>query len=181
MKKVLKPAEFQCIKNLIGKKFKEIFFAAVSGILSNVDMLVFNFNTENLLSLHVFSFVRIVKNNRILLTSSDMYFNNEYEQLKYEECQSDSIENTLLQKNIDSINQILANRTVIKAYITKLGDIRILFDNNVKIEVIVDAVYKNYECYRLLCSQKGCCYHHIVSYDDNGKAYYEKTVSDDDD
>ena len=97
------------------------------------------------------------------------------------ETQSNGIENTLLQKNIEKVNQLLANRTVVKASVTELGDVKIVFDNMVKIEIIVDAVYKDCECYRLLYCEGGYVYHHIVSYDESGKALYEQKVCLDED
>lgn len=171
MKKTLKISNFGCIKRLIGTKFDEMFFVPVAGILSSLDVIVFNFNSEKLLSLHVFSFVRIVKNNKILFSSSDMYFKR-YEKIKGEELQQNDDE-TLLQETIEKLERLFVGRTVKKVSINSMGDLRIVFDNSLKIEIIADSLYSGFECYRLLCFEGEYVYHHVISYDENQKALYE--------
>ena len=167
--------DFTCLKELIGKSLKDIFYQPVAGILAYVDMFVVNFGHEEIeMSFHVFSFYRVISNNNILLTSSDCFFDKNFERLtqkKEDRARNNLYKGTLLSSNIERVKKLLKNAKVSNAYSTNVGDVIIEFDNSVTMEIFIDAVCDQ-ECYRLINYTENSSQHHIVEYKD-GKLFYD--------
>lgn len=167
------PSDLVCLENLIGKSISDIFYQPVSGILAYVDMFVVNFGDKREVSLHVFSFFRVVNSN-ILLTASDCFFDSNYERLTPEEEEnerSNLYEKTLLHSNIEHVKDKLKNAKVLKAYATDIGDVIIEFDNDIKMEIIIDALC-NQECYRLITNNGKSSHHNVVTCNKGQLFYY---------
>lgn len=127
------------LNKLVGREFNQLFQQF------NGDMIIINFGENIEQSLHAQCFVRISKNNRILLTTSDVYFNLDYTQ----KCDEDK-DGNLLDYNIDIVNKLLYKSIVTKVVYNKLGDVTIYFDCGVKIELIMDCLFKGFEYYRFI-------------------------------
>lgn len=163
----MKYTNFSVIEELKGKKVNSIFYQPVAGILSDVDMFVINFGDNFELSLHIFAFFRVKLNDKILLTSSDCCFSSGFEGLSFEEkerARNNYFAGTLLENNIKKVLEVLSDAYVIDAYSNEIGDIIIKFNNSVVFEVYIDALYNDFEAYRLIISKKNETYfeHHIV-------------------
>lgn len=169
------PQDLNCLNQLIGKSVKDIYYQPVAGILSYVDMFVVNFGEKAETSLHVFSFFRVTDKGGILLTTSDCFFDNNFERLTSElsdEAREDHYKGTLLASNIEKVKGLLKNSKVINAYSTDIGDVIIEFDNSIKMEVIIDALC-NQECYRFISYTENPSQHNVVTYN-NGILFYNK-------
>lgn len=169
-----KSNEFTCLKELIGKQLDDIFLQPVAGLLSDVDMFVVNFGKNTNISLHIFSFFRVIRSGELLLTSTDCYFGKDYKGLTVEQEQGarqNCFENTLLQSNIANVKNILKKSYVTNAYSTDVGDVIIEFSNSVIMEIRIDALCHEYECYRLIVGQGEDNKHHVVTIM-NGRLLY---------
>lgn len=165
--------DFTCLKELIGKSVNDIFYQPVADILAYVDMFVVNFGHETEISFHIFSFFRVISNNDILLTTSDCFFDKNFERLTPEETdyERDNLyKGTLLHSNIKHVKSILKGARVSNAYATDVGDVIIEFDNSVIMEISIDALC-NQECYRLITYSENSSQHNIVECK-NGKIFY---------
>ena len=65
----------------------------------------------------------------------------------------------------------MKDSVVIKAYSNDIGDLFIKFSNDVIIEIRIDAIYNNFECYRIIVGTEENNIHHIVKYN-NGRVLY---------
>ena len=173
---VFKTSNMDYIKKICGKRMSDIFLQPVAGLISDVDMFVINFGESAEISLHIFSFLRVTCENRILLTSTDMHFGENYEWLTYEEqdkARNKCFEKTLLNRNIENLKSILDDAYVINAYFSEIGDIIIEFNNSVVIEIRVDALYNDFECYRIILGRGETAEHHVITCN-NGTLMYSK-------
>ena len=173
--KRFQPNDLDCLKKLVGKSVSDIFYQPVADILANVDMFVVNFGNEIEISFHIFSFFRVISNNDILLTTTDCFFDKNYQMLESEQAENERnnlSKDTLLQSNIERVKNILKDAKVINAYATNIGDVIVEFDNLVSMEVIIDALC-NQECYRLITYTKNLSQHNIVECK-NGQIFYTK-------
>ena len=165
--------DLTCLKELMGKSVKDIFYQPVADLLAYVDMFVVNFGHKPDVSLHVFSFFRVLNNNNILLTTSDCFFDENFERLtpeKEEYARQNCYNGTLLRVNIERVKNILKDAKVINAYSTNIGDVFIEFDNSVTMEISIDALC-NQECYRLITYTGNSSQHNIVECK-NGRFFY---------
>ena len=173
---IFRTSNMDYIKKICGKKLSDIFLQPVAGLISDVDMFVINFGESNEISLHVFCFLRITCGSRILLTSTDMHFGENYEWLTYDEqdnARHKCFEKTLLNKNIGNLKRILEDAYVLNACFSEIGDIIIEFDNSVIIEIRVDALYNDFECYRIILGRGETAEHHVITCS-NGTLMYSK-------
>ena len=173
--KRFQPNDLDCLKKLVGKSVSDIFYQPVADILANVDMFVVNFGNEIEISFHIFSFFRVISNNDILLTTTDCFYDKNYQMLESEQAENERnnlSKDTLLQSNIERVKNILKDAKVINAYATNIGDVIVEFDNLVSMEVIIDALC-NQECYRLITYTKNLSQHNIVECK-NGQIFYTK-------
>lgn len=155
--------DLEYMQILVEKKLKDIFYQPVNEILSEENMLVFNFGNTIEFSLHVFCFCRIIMDGKILLTSSDEYFDENYNKLslnKYNKALQNKFKNTLMTKNCLLVKNILKKAIVKELLVNSVADIRIIFDNNVILEIIPDCLYSGYEYYRFF--KYKCDDRHIV-------------------
>ena len=133
------------VKKLAGKKFKDIFYQPTAMFLGD-DIFVINFGKRLEFSLHVATYLRFILDNQLLLTSSDIFFSQTYQKLDYE----DTNISTLLDKNLSKVKQMLIGSYVSSVTITSTSDLIIVFNNNVELEIITDALSEDYEYYRLM-------------------------------
>lgn len=132
-----------------------------------VDTFVINFiQKKTLISLHSFSFVRAIKNNVIVYTSTDHYLNsNGYSWKKGQKKLSTESFKTLI-KDIE-------NEYVDRISISKCKDIHIFFRNGVILEFIVDTSRSP----DFLCNE----IHRIMFYDisnskNNNESFYDYVI-----
>ena len=121
----------QRMLKIIGKKLNSVF-------LQLKDVMILNFGDEIEYSLHIASFVRVVRDNEIIFTSSDIFFNSDYEQ------KSDDDE-SLIDITIEDVRKLLIGETVADLEYNEIGDIKINLTNGFKIEIWTDCLFKNYE------------------------------------
>lgn len=131
---------------LIGATFVDFIFQPTKGIIAPDNMFVINFKNMNILySIHVFCFLRINKNNNILINSSDEYVDVNHSLLLEE-----NAKNSILLSSINKIKCILAKEKIEKAFIEECGDLIISFSNDVKLKAIIDCSIEGYEYYRII-------------------------------
>ena len=172
--KKFQSSDFTCLKELIGKTVSDIFYQPVADILAYVDMFVVNFGCKPEISFHIFSFFRIIDKNSILLTTTDCFFDKNFERLTSEqECneRNNLYKGTLLYLNIERVKSILKDAKVINAYSNDIGDVFVEFDNSIVMEIMIDALC-NQECYRLITYNKKSSQHNIVECK-NGQIFYD--------
>lgn len=136
---------------IVGSKITDIFYQPLESILGD-DVFVFNFgfnNKSDTYSLHVMSFVRFTQNNKILLTSSDKYFFKDYVSTDCEPFDV-NFSKTLLCENIRIVRSLLDQAKVKSVEASNVGDVCIIFDNKVMLEISIDCLKKDYEYYRLI-------------------------------
>jgi len=159
------------IYSFVGKKLIDILYQPVAGILSDGNVYILNF--ENEYSLHIFCFMRIHQNGKILLTSSDEYFNVSNEKLtdeEYRESLNNKFNNTLLLKNIKLVKKLIKNIPIKTILVNDVADIIIELESNIVIEIKPDCLYNNYEYYRIFSLKKHSV-HHVVSFIDGNILY----------
>lgn len=126
----------QRMLKIIGKKLNSVF-------LQLKDVMILNFGDEIEYSLHIASFVRVVRDNEIIFTSSDIFFNSDYEQ------KSDD-DGSLIDITIEDVRKLLIGETVTDLEYNEIGDIKINLTNGFKIEIWTDCLFKNYEYFRFI-------------------------------
>jgi len=160
------------MQTLIGKKLKDIFYQPVAGVVSDDNMFVVNFECEkSKCSLNVFCFFRIHQADRILLNSSDEYFDENYSKLgmdDYNKAEENKFKKTLLSKNIYSVKNLLKIAKIQSVSVSGIADIKIVFDNDVIIELLLDCLYDGYEYYRFIENDSNhhviCCSNGVIMY-----------------
>jgi hypothetical protein len=163
-----------CLKDLEGKSVNSIFYQPVADILAYVDMFVVNFGEPPEISFHIFSLFRVISKNSILLTTTDCFFDNNFERLTSEKAENERnsfYKDTLLYSNIERVKSALKDAKVSNAYATDIGDVIIEFDNSLTMEIRIDALC-NQECYRVISYTEKPSTHNIVTCN-NGKVFYD--------
>lgn len=113
-----------------------------------LDLIVINFGADNKVieySLHLTSLTRFTKNEKLLLTSADVFFDelgNNIENVDKTE--------TLMKKHISEVNKTLKGQTVKSVSKNKIGDLTIEFENSVVVQTFIDCIAKEQECYRFI-------------------------------
>lgn len=113
-----------------------------------LDLIVINFGADNKVieySLHLTSLTRFTKNEKLLLTSADVFFDelgNNIENVDKTE--------TLMKKHISEVNKTLKGKTVKSVSKNKIGDLTIEFENSVVVQTFIDCIAKEQECYRFI-------------------------------
>ena len=113
-----------------------------------LDLIVINFGADNKVieySLHLTSLTRFTKNEKLLLTSADVFFDelgNNIENVDKTE--------TLMKKHISEVNKTLKGQTVKSVSKNKIGDLTIEFENSVVLQTFIDCIAKEQECYRFI-------------------------------
>lgn len=103
------------------------------------------------------------KKDRILLTSSDEFFDVDGSSMDGSGSCNQTNQSDLLSLNLQVVNKILKNHKVKEFEISELQDITITFDNDVKFMIFPDCLMKNYEYYRFI--------EFVPHWDDNIKNY----------
>lgn len=167
------------LNNLVGVKFNQIF--------KQLGLFIINFGEQIKYSLHIASMVRIYRENKIILTTSDEFFTKDgleksserYQQLDAKCILTDTKD--LLAKNLKIVNTLLKNAYVEKVETTKCMDLFIHFNNNVVIQIFPDCLAKNYEYYRFIefmpaLSDDSNKYtsEHYVLLNDNGELIFKR-------
>lgn len=132
------------LKSLINSLFIRIDFKTnnQNGTPENMFAVLLYSNGENY-SLEVTSMLRVIENNKIILTSADEFFDLNYEQ------SSLSYSNLLVNKNIKLVNEKLKNETIQAIKVNKIGDLTICFSNNILLEIRIDCSFNNYLYYSI--------------------------------
>ena len=172
--KEFESSDLSCLEDVLGKKLDDIFLVPVAGLLSEVDMFVINFGENLEVRFHVFAAIRVIEKNKILLTSSDYYFDKDRNLLSLDEqeiTRKNGFQNTLLEQNINNLKVVLKDSVVIRANSNSIGDIFLEFSNGVVIEIRINAIYNDFECYRIIIGTEENNVHHFVEYN-NGKLLY---------
>lgn len=135
---------------LIGASFADLIFQPTAGIIAPDNMLIINFENENILySIHTVCSVRINKGNKFLLNSSDEFVDENHSYLM-----EDNVDKSILKINIDKTKSILAKEKVESALIEECGDLIISFSNDIKLMVTPDCCIEGFEYYRILDFKK---------------------------
>lgn len=114
-------------------------------------MIIINFGDEIEFSLHTYAFFRIKNDKEILLTSNDEYYTPDYKFITKRAYKKDKLrKNCLLNLNIEKVKLLLKNSFVREVRIFNNGDIIIIFDNDIKFEIIIDRLSQNYEYYSFI-------------------------------
>ena len=131
-------------ESLIGCRLYALFQQPTAGVISVVNMFVINFkNSNEFFSLHTFCFTRFIDGEKIVMTSSDEFYDTEYNQLE----QSNDNDN-LLKKNMKNIIRKHKGAKVTSVAVTETGDVTVCFDDGLKLEVIIDCLFNDFEYYR---------------------------------
>ncbi len=146
------------LNKLIGTHFKNIIFQPTKGVLENNIMVINFLNEATQYTLSVGCFVRVRKQNNIMLTSSDEFFQKNLAPLNVEKS------DTLLQENLKNVNQELLNSTVGSINITPVADLHIQMDCGVILDILPDCLGQNYEHYRFFDNHAG---NHYIVYNYN--------------
>ena len=102
--------------------------------------------TKALITLHIQSFFRIIKNSSILISSEDMYSpSSKYSE---EEFEWDIPGKSIFDESINKHKEDVINAKIKHATINTVGDIDIFLDNGFIIQVIVDTMITS-EKYRI--------------------------------
>ena len=128
------------LKQLIGKK--------ISGINRVCDLVCLQFGSENEkdISLHIQSFFRFVKNGKVLICSDDMCRCDPA-------CDQELFEwdvpgNSVYDASIKANRDILFNSKVLSANTNLVGDLIIVFEHDIELQILIDTV-ESEEKYRI--------------------------------
>lgn len=136
-------------------------------------IFVFNFGDGIEYSLHVECFLRVTQGNTILLTSNDQFYSPNWEPLskrEYKKEQNMPRGRSLLSVSAERLRHVTNHSVVQAVKIEDLGDLSILFDNGVRIEICLDRMEQNNEFYRFFKYRSDP--HYVVKYLD-GKVVLE--------
>ena len=155
-------------ERLVGFKLTNILFQPTKGLISPDNMFVLNFeNSNTLLSLHVFCFLRIMMNNRLLLVSSDEYVDTNYNLIDLEVPTKES----MVYKNATNVQRKTSHAVVTQATLMKSGDVLIKLSNDIIIEIFIDCNVDGYEYYRLSDYYSGS--NLLVVYNKMGQIHFD--------
>lgn len=113
-----------------------------------LDLIIINFGTDDKVieySLHSTSFTRFIKNEKLLLTSTDVFFDE-----LGNDIENDDKTETLMKKHISEVNKALKGQTVKSVSKNKIGDLTVEFENGIVMQTIIDFIAKEQECYRFI-------------------------------
>lgn len=167
MEKIFKKKYLSFLKALVGCRCINISRKNMQNAFGMDDMYIFTFN--NLYSLHVISTVRIVINDKIILNTSDEATTASYDEWKKsftgkeQYCCDNLLYYTLRRSMI-----LLYNSIISSVNISSLGDIELVHNNGLKIQILIDAQY-NGEYYRIIDENMR---QYVVGYSD-GRIIYE--------
>lgn len=129
----------------------DIVNCSFNNMFKQLDMLIINFDKPIRASIHARCFVRVFKDNTILLTSSDEFFDKNGNELEANTNGTHACtEESLLDINIKRINKLMNGEFVTEVIVSDIKDITISFSNGVKIQILPDCLMKDYEYYRFI-------------------------------
>lgn len=135
--------ELNFLKNL---KLKNIIFHPTNRSISSDNMFLINLGKEEIYyTIYAYCFVRVKKDMKLFLTSSDEFVDKNHNQLT-----SNDYKKSIIFLNIDKVKSVLENEIIINAYINSGGDLILEFSNNYYIELLIDCCIDFYEYYRIL-------------------------------
>ena len=139
--KTFEKKDLEVMQNIVGKRLNNIF--------KQLDFFILNFGEEVEYSLHTYSFLRIIKDKVILLTSADEYYYPSHERMLAKVYKKDEMhEKSLLRLNIEKTKTALENAVVKEVVVTDTADLYIAFDNKVIIQVLIDYLCQDTEMHR---------------------------------
>ena len=126
-------------------KFSDMIFQPTKNIISATNMYVINFKKgRKLYSLHVFCSLRVIFDNKILLTCTDELLDENHNRID-----STNEIGSLVDCNISIVKQLASQSTVSLVEIYDYGDLIISLSNGMIIEVRPDYLGNSFEYYRL--------------------------------
>ena len=157
------------IEKIIGEPFYELFQVA--------NLLIINIGEKIKFSFHIACFVRIIDKSKILLTSSDEFFDSKGDELESTESLHERVDNpnSLLSANIKKVNALLRGKKVKSITQSQYGDFDLCLDDDITIQIIIDCRPRRYECYRLIeyvpyyDMQRSDNSKHLVAYCNSGE------------
>ena len=132
--------------DIVESEFLNINFSKSNETTSPQNMFVIDLYKQNKkYTIYVYCFLRIIKENQILLTSSDEFLNKEY-RLINEFCKEDD---SLIFYNLKNVNNILYKNKVLSIEFSNTNDLTIVLSENIKIEIIIDCLLDEFICYKI--------------------------------
>lgn len=122
----------------------------ISGISRICDLVCFDFECEeNEISLHIQSFFRIMQNETVIISSNDIYRCGM-------NCENGSFEwdipgNSVIDDSLEKYRQKLFSSKIIQSQIENTGDLVIVFENNIILQIFIDTTVLE-EKYRIFDS-----------------------------
>lgn len=151
------------LNDIVGLKLTEFYFQPTEEVLGG-NVIVLNFGDKNRFSLHIQCFLRATFNGKIILTSSDEFFLQNYQKMPLEEYdEQNAYDRSLLSKTSKELMILLELSVVETVFVSETADVVITFNNGAKIEVIPDCLSEGYEYYRFFNLKKGSI-HYIVNF-----------------
>lgn len=131
---------------LIGSHLDDIFYQPVAGIMPTFpdDIMVLKFS--NKICINVSCSIKITHKNKYFLTEIDVYYNKNRKYMTT----GKSFTESLMTLNIEKTKVVLKDVKVKSVALQENGNLKIQFENNVKIEITPDCICDGYEFYRLL-------------------------------
>lgn len=170
----------EILGKIVGKRMINVFYQPTDGIIADDNMFVINFGSNKLeYSIHTFTFLRIRTEENVLLTSADEYSTPDCEYMSDDMYYSQKgFERSMIPVGIKEAKKTLKKAKVVKAHINGCGDIDIVFDNNVILELFVDCIFERtnsrlitdyfpayHEYYRIMdCTDKTRTVHYITGF-----------------
>lgn len=134
---------------LIGKKIKKIDYSENIPLEDNCIKIIFEDNSYVLF----YSILRIIKNAEIVLSSTDYYFDINFN----ENCDKKTKDEKLIFKALKYVNKQLKEKNVIDVIFNNYGDIVLIIEPNTRIESFYD-ISENEKDYYTYFDNKGNCF-----------------------
>lgn len=143
LKDRVKIMELNFLKNL---KLKNIIFQESTRITPPDNMFLINLGKEEIdYTICAYCFVRVRKDKKLILTSSDEFVDKNHNRLYV-----DDYKKSIVFLNVKKAKSFLKNEIIVNAYINSIGDLILEFSNDYYIELSIDCCINFYEYYRIL-------------------------------
>ena len=128
--------------------FDELLGSKISQISRVCDLVCMQLTTPkgNELCLHIQSFFRIIKDGDVIICSEDMY--RCASSSNYESFEWDVPGNSIYDQALKKIREDLRNVSIIEYNRNDIGDMSIIFENNLILQIFVDTI-ESEEKYRI--------------------------------
>ena len=131
--------EANLYKKIKGQSINKIEYLENIPLEDNCVKIRFNDNSYLL----VYALLRIVEKEQIILCSSDYYFNKNY----IEYFNFASLTDTLIDTALHYVNKLIIGKSIKKVILNEYGDMILLIDGNIRIEIFFDVSEKDKDYY----------------------------------